>query len=83
MGSHTWATGSPSPPVLNSPPEAWLGVSLRDRLGGSGTANQRPLPQLVSHSWFLSQSWWLHLCLFGVSPAGSSPWGGALGFVGL
>lgn len=67
MGNHTWATVSPSSPVLNSHPEAWL--------GGRHTANQHPLPQLVSPSWFLSQSWWLHLCLFGVSPACSSPWG--------
>lgn len=75
MGNHTWATVCPLPPVLNSHPEAWLGVSLRDRLGGRHTANQHPLPQLVFPSWFLSQSWWLHLCLFGVRPACSSPWG--------
>lgn len=34
-----------------------------------------------SPSWFFSQSWWLHLCLFGVGPARSSP-GGVLGFMG-
>lgn len=28
-----------------------------------------------SPSWFFSQSWWLHLCLFGVGPACSSPEG--------
>lgn len=30
MGNHTWASVSTSPPVWNSYPEAWLGVSLRD-----------------------------------------------------
>lgn len=47
MGNHTWATVSPSPAVLNSHPEAWLDVSLRDRPGGSLSASQHPLP-----SWF-------------------------------
>lgn len=42
MGSHTWVTGSPSPPVLNSHPEAWLGVSLRDRFWGQWHCKSAP-----------------------------------------
>lgn len=48
MGNHTWATVSPSPPVLNSHPEAWLDVLLRDRLGG---AVALPISTLCP-SWF-------------------------------
>ena len=30
LGNHTWASVSTLPPVWNSYPGAWLGVSLRD-----------------------------------------------------
>lgn len=69
-------------PVCPSRP--WFGtVTLRpglvSHLGTQawGQLHFRSAPSTPagSPSWFFSQSWWLHLCLFGVGPACSSPEG--------